>query len=138
VLRIGRTKAEKAGVSLTLEQGMAYALPYPDNAYDRVLSSLMFHHLTTQDKQRAMKEVYRVLRPGGSFWIVDFGPPQGTWSRLVSPIMARLEEVSDNHQGLLFTMLRQAGFEAVADQAHFAILFGTLVLYVGRKAARNV
>ena len=137
VLRIGRVKAEKVGVVLTLEQGMAYELPYPDASYDRVLSSLMFHHLTTQDKQRAIKEVFRVLRPGGSFLIVDFGRPQGTWSRLISPVMARLEEVSDNHQGLLFTMLRLAGFEEVTDQAHFATLFGTLVLCVGRKPTGN-
>ena len=47
VLQIGRAKAEKAGVALTLDQGMAYELPYPDASFDRVLSSLMFHHLTT-------------------------------------------------------------------------------------------
>ena len=82
VLQIGRAKAEKAGVALTLDQGMAYELPYPDASFDHVLSSLLFHHLSTPDKQRAIKEMYRVLRPGGSFLIVDFGQPQGIWSRL--------------------------------------------------------
>jgi ubiquinone/menaquinone biosynthesis C-methylase UbiE len=135
VLRIGRSKAQKAGVTLTLDQGMAYELPYTDASFDQVLSSLMFHHLTTQDKQRAIKEVYRVLRPGGSFLIVDFGRPQGIWSRLVSPVMARLEEVADNHKGLLLTMLRLAGFEAVTDFDHFATLFGTLYLYQGHKVS---
>ena len=135
VLQIGRAKAKKAGVALTLDQGMAYELPYPDASFDRVLSSLMFHHLTTQNKQRAIKEVYRVLRPGGSFLIVDFGRPQGIWSRLILPVMARLEEVADNYKGLLLTMLRLAGFEAIASTANFETLFGTLVLYAGRKPA---
>jgi len=136
VLQIGRAKAEKAGVTLTLDQGMSYELPYPEASFDRVLSSLMFHHLTTPDKQRAIQEVYRVLRPGGSFLIVDFGRPKGIWSRMVSPVMVRLEEVSDNHKGLLLTMLRLAGFEAVTDLAHFATLFGTLSLYQGHKVSK--
>jgi ubiquinone/menaquinone biosynthesis C-methylase UbiE len=136
VLQIGRAKAEKAGVALTLDQGMAYDLPYLEASFDRVLSSLMFHHLTTQDKQRAIQEVYRVLRPGGSFLIVDFGQPQGIWSGLVSPVMARLEEVADNHKGLLLTLLHQARFEAVTGTVNFATLFGTLYLYQGHKGSK--
>lgn len=135
VLRIGRTKADSAGVLLTLDQGMAYDLPYADDSFDRVVSSLMFHHLTTQDKQRAMKEAYRVLRAGGSFWIVDFGPPLGIWSRLISPFMAHLEEVLELHKGLLLSMMRLAGFKEAMTRTRFKILFGTLYLYTGRKVA---
>lgn len=133
VLQIGRAKAEKAGVQLTLDHGMAYDLPYPDGSFDRVISSLMFHHLTSQDKQQTMKEVYRVLHPGGSFWIVDFGRPHGFWSRIVSPMMARLEEVGDLHKGLLLTMLSLAGFKAVSSPVRFATIFGTLYVYSGKK-----
>lgn len=133
VLEIGRSKAGKAGVDLKLDHGLAYDLPYPDQSFDRVVSSLVFHHLTTQDKQQAMKEVFRVLRPGGSFWIVDFGPPKGIWSRFVSPIMARLEEAGDNHKGLLLTMLCLAGFQEVTNSTRFATIFGTLYLYSGDK-----
>ncbi len=137
VLRIGQAKAEKAGVHLTLDQGMAYALPYPDGSFDRVVSSLMFHHLSTQDKQRAMNEVYRVLRPGGSFWIADFGRPQGTWSHFVSPFMARIEAAGDNHRGLLLTMLGTAGFQGITSPVRLATLFGTLYLYSGQKIDRK-
>ena len=133
VLKIGQSKADRAGVHLTLDQGMAYELPYADSSFDRVVSSLMFHHLATQEKHQTMKEVFRVLRPGGSFWVVDFGPPQGIWSRFISPLMARLEEVGDNHKGLLLTMLGLAGFQEVTRPARFANIFGTLYLYAGQK-----
>lgn len=133
VLKIGQSKADKAGVELKFDHGLAYDLPYPDQSFDRVVSSLMFHHLTTQDKQQAMKEVYRVLRPGGSFWIVDFGPPKGLWSWFASQIMARLEEVGDNHKGLLLTMLCLAGFTEVTNTTWFPTIFGTLYLYSGDK-----
>ena len=132
-LKIGQAKAEKAEVVLTLDHGMAYALPYPDVSFDRVLSSLMFHHLTSKDKMRTMREVHRVLRPGGSFLVVDFGKPRGLWSKLISPLMARLEEVADNHKGLLIDMMGQAGFLPAGATASFHTIFGTLYLYQGRK-----
>jgi len=135
-LKIGQEKAEKAGVVLKLDHGMSYALPYPDASFDRVLSSLMFHHLTSQDKMRTMREVHRVLRPGGSFLVIDFGKPRGLWSKLVSPIMASLEEVADNHKMLLINMMGQAGFLAVGTRASFETIFGTLYLYQGRKQSR--
>lgn len=134
VLQIGRSKAEKVGVRLTLDKGSAYDLPYQNHSFDRVVSSLLFHHLTTQNKQKTMKEVYRVLRPGGSFWIVDFGRPQGPWARLISPIMARLEEASDNHKGQLLAMLSLAGFSEPTSPVRCATIFGTLYLYSGHKA----
>ena len=64
VLAIGRAKAAKAGAAIILDQGMSFRLPYSDESFDRVLSSLLFHHLNTENKQRTLDEVYRVLRPG--------------------------------------------------------------------------
>lgn len=66
ILHIGRKKIEKAGINITLTRGMAFNLPYLNASFDRVLSSLMFHHLTRENKVRSLKEVHRVLRPGGS------------------------------------------------------------------------
>lgn len=53
------------------EQVYAQRLPYPDESFDRVLSSMMLHHLDSHVKTEAMREAYRVLRPGGSMHIVD-------------------------------------------------------------------
>jgi ubiquinone/menaquinone biosynthesis C-methylase UbiE len=135
VLEIGRAKAEKAGINITLDQGMSFDLPYPDRSFDRALSSLVFHHLTTHNKQRTMAEVLRVLRPGGELHIADFGKPNTTWARLISLFMARLEEASDNFKGRLPVLLRTAGFDQVGEQGHYATFFGTLALYQARKPA---
>lgn len=133
VLAIGRSKAAKAGAVIILDQGMSFQLPYPDESFDRVLSSLLFHHLTKDNKQRTLDEVYRVLRTGGEFHLADLSQPRTLWARLVSPVMARLEEVSDNHKGLLPVMMRQTGFELVVEGSHFSTLFGTLTIYGGQK-----
>ena len=133
VLAIGRAKAAKAGAAIILDQGMSFRLPYSDESFDRVLSSLLFHHLNTENKQRTLDEVYRVLRPGGEFHLADLSRPRNLLARLVSPLMARLEDVSDNHKGLLPVMMRQAGFKLVEDGVHFSTLFGTLSIYRGQK-----
>lgn len=126
VLEIARSKAATAGVNLAFDYGMAYQLPYPDGSFDRVLSSLVFHHLVSEDKRRTIGEVYRVLQPGGEFHIVDFGIPRGLYGKLVSPFMKRLEQASDNVSGLLPVMMRDAGFEQVEESAHYTTIFGSL------------
>ena len=133
VLAIARAKATKAGLETTFDLGMAFEMPYPDHSFDRVLSSLVLHHLTTENKQRALHEVYRILRPGGELHVVDFGRPHTAWARLISRTLQRFEEVEDNLKGLLPEMFRQAGLDQVAETARYATVFGTLSLYQGQR-----
>ena len=133
VLAIARAKAAKAGVEIKLDHGMAFQMPYPENTFDRVLSSLVLHHLTTENKQHTLREVVRILRPSGELHIVDFGKPHTVWARLISRTMLRFEQVADNIKGLIPTMFHQAGFDRVAETARHTTVFGTLSLYQGQK-----
>lgn len=51
----------------------AYAqeLPFDNGEFDRALSSMMLHHLDQATKTAAARELFRVLRPGGSVHVVD-------------------------------------------------------------------
>ena len=133
VLVLAREKATAAGVAIRFDQGLATALPYDDAAFDRVLSSLMLHHLTTVDKVRALCEAWRVLRPDGELHILDFGPPQNALAWLISQVFRRMERTADNIAGRLPAMFRQAGFTAIAQTAQQMTILGTLTLYRGRK-----
>ena len=68
-------KAMAAAVSIRFDQGFANALPYADASFDRVFSSLMFHHLPQNAKLATLCEVRRVLKPGGSLHLLDFVEP---------------------------------------------------------------
>ena len=76
ILRIARKKVVKSGLTISLDIGMAYALPYPDGYFDRVVSSMVMHHLLSESKSRTMAEIHRVLKPRG-----EFGPTDATLSR---------------------------------------------------------
>ena len=132
VLEIARQKANDLDAAIQFDEGMAYKLPYPDNSFDRVLSSLVFHHLTTKDKERTLSEIYRVLKPDGELHLADFGEPKGLYAKSVSWVMSRFERVDDNINGRIPEMFRKAKF-SVAKTFEFLTLFGTLAFLRGSK-----
>ncbi len=128
ILNIARTKAKAQSAAIQLDKGLAFELPYPDGHFDRVLSSLVMHHLTTRDKLRTFAEIHRILKSAGQVHIADFGPPANQYSRVISRLLARLEPVADNIEGRLPQMLQEAGFERVQAHDQFQTAFGTLAL----------
>jgi ubiquinone/menaquinone biosynthesis C-methylase UbiE len=70
-LRRAERKAAKAGITASWERGFAQELPQPDGSVDRVLSTLMFHHLDVLAQDALLAEVRRVLRPGGLLLFAD-------------------------------------------------------------------
>ena len=72
MLARANSKAKRAGAEIFFKQAFAQALPFPDAQFDTVLSSVMLHHLPRKVRQGAIKEVRRVLKPGGRVLAVDF------------------------------------------------------------------
>ena len=135
VLKIARSKASQALIDIEWKKGLAYHLPYPDNSCDRVVSSLVMHHLVNEDKVRAFKEIYRILRVGGEFHMVDFGPPHNFYERILVLFDRWLEEAEDNAKGLLPYMIQKAGFQHVDETFHLTTIFGALSMLRATKGA---
>lgn len=128
ILKIAREKANKADLEIEFTEGLADRLPYPDGAFQRVLTSLMTHHLDHTQKLAAFREVYRVLAPGGELHLLDFGLPHSVFGRLLAPILRNMEEAGDNLRGNLPEMIRSAGFSSMLETEHFTTLFGDLTV----------
>jgi ubiquinone/menaquinone biosynthesis C-methylase UbiE len=134
ILEIAKSKIEKEGLDITLDQVMAFELPHPDGSFDHVVSNLVFHHLTSENKVRTFREIFRVLKPGGELHVAEFGKPHNTIMWLISLFTRLFEEVSDNVKGLLPDMFRNAGFADVEETDQYMTINGTLSLYRARKA----
>jgi len=127
VLNIARDKSH--GTDIQWDEGLAASLPYPDSVFDRVVTSLVIHHLTTHDKLRAFNEIYRVLKPNGELHILDFGVPHSSITRLMTKYMRSLEEAADNFDGLIPLFITEAGLGSVNETAHFVTIFGPLSMW---------
>lgn len=130
---IARAKAARSGLDVTFERGTATRLRYSHASFDRVLTTLVLHHLRTDDKRRACREMFRVLRPGGGLQAIDFGRPHTQLMRAISLVVRHFEEVDDNVRGLLPATFVAAGFADVRQTARVATVFGTLAARVAVK-----
>jgi ubiquinone/menaquinone biosynthesis C-methylase UbiE len=117
---------------------MAFEVPYPDASFNRVISSLLFHHLTREKKERTLKEIFRVLRQGGELHVADWGKARN-WPMRVAFLLVQMldgfETTADNVNGLLLEMFRSAGFEEVQETIRYMTIVGPLSLYSARKSA---
>lgn len=137
VLSLASRKAKDAGIPVQFDQAMSYDLPYPNAHFDRVVSSLFFHHLSRENKSRTMEEIHRVLKPGGQLHVAD-------WGRAANPAMRGLflaiqfldgfSNTQDNVSGRLPGLFKHAGFTQISEMQSFATVFGTMALYSARKA----
>ena len=72
MIELARRKAARQKADIDFRVGVVERLPYPDDSFDVVLSSLMMHHLPADLKPIALAEVRRVLKLNGRLVIVDF------------------------------------------------------------------
>lgn len=83
MIEIARRRAYQVGSMARFELGVAEALPMADGVAHAVTSSFFFHHLPSEVKREAVREMWRVLAPGGRLVITDYG-----WARGIVGLIA--------------------------------------------------
>jgi ubiquinone/menaquinone biosynthesis C-methylase UbiE len=127
-----RRKAERAGVSIRFDQGFADALPYPDASFDRVFSSLMFHHVPPDAKLTTLREVRRVLKPGGSFHLLDFEPEGSPSHNPLARWLHASERMQGNSREEILTWMREAGLFDPRLVDSDQPIFGRIAYFIAR------
>lgn len=91
MLEIARRKAQEAGINVNFVNGDASNLPFPDNYFDCVGISFAFRNLTYRhpNMSRHLSEIFRVLRPGGRFVIVESSQPANPIIRFLDHLYIR-------------------------------------------------
>jgi SAM-dependent methyltransferase len=121
-------KARRAGLTVKLDCGFADELAYSDASFDRVLSSLMFHHLDAGLRVASLQEARRVLRPGGSLHLMDFG---GDTRHLhgLARLARRSDTLRDNWDDRIPALMREAGFSEPTETGQLGMHMGRLTYY---------
>ncbi|QQG28712.1 bifunctional demethylmenaquinone methyltransferase/2-methoxy-6-polyprenyl-1,4-benzoquinol methylase UbiE [Pectobacterium carotovorum] len=103
MLKVGREKLRNKGIidNINYVQANAEALPFPDDFFDCITISFGLRNVT--DKNKALRSMYRVLKPGGRLLVLEFS----------KPVIKQLSKVYDAYS---FHILPKIG-EAVASDA---------------------
>jgi ubiquinone/menaquinone biosynthesis C-methylase UbiE len=126
-----RRKAQRAAVSIQLDQGFSDELPYTECSFNRVFSSFMLHHLQAAEKETALREVRRVLRPGGRFHLLDFATPDSNSTGRITRWLHSGHHLKDNSDEQILSLMRQAGLSDPKRVARQALLIGHIAYYQG-------
>jgi ubiquinone/menaquinone biosynthesis C-methylase UbiE len=124
-----RKKAAREALAIHFDQGFGDQLPYPEASFDRALSSFMFHHLPTEQKGRTLREVHRVLKPGGEFHMADFEGPQDREQGFLWRLLHSNHHLKDNSAANVIALMKAAGFADAAKVGRLSKLFGGVAYY---------
>lgn len=147
MLAIGRDKASRAGATTSMTAGDAQRLPFTDGAFDAL--TMAFGIRNVPDRPCALREMARVVRPGGRVAILELSEPQsGPLAPLARLYIRRLvprvgawlagEPEYAYLQRSIAAFPPPAAFAALMEQAGIAVqevrplTFGACVLYLGQ------
>lgn len=122
MLRNGRDRLLDAGIALPLVQCDAEALPFPDRRFDCVTIAFGLRNVTR--KERALAEMYRVLRPGGRALVLEF-----------SQVWAPLRPLYDAYS---FGVLPRLGRLVAGDADSYRYLAESIRVHPGQEALRGM
>lgn len=115
MIDVARNKAKQSGANVMFDVGLIEKLPFAEATFDVVISRLVIHHLPDDLKLQGFAEIFRVLKPGGVFFIADFKSP-------TNPILAHVTSMLVGHQMMMQSnvsslppMFKRTGFIDVAS-----------------------
>ena len=148
MLGVGRDRLLNEGVILPVSLADAEKLPFPDNYFNLVSVAFGLRNMT--HKEAALKEMYRVLKPGGTLLVLEFSkvfkplaPVYDVYSFKLLPLMGKfIAKDADSYQYLaesirmhpdqeeLKSLMKQVGFGHVD---YHNMTGGVVALHVGIK-----
>jgi len=108
-----RANAQREMSPSLFRVGVIEDLPFQENSFERVLSSLMLHHLPPDVKLMGLAEVRRVLKPEGRLLLVDIDRPVSKLWWIVAWPLKLWSHTIDQVRGNIGTFLQQAGFSDI-------------------------
>ncbi len=117
-----REKASKAGLDIDFRVASIDYLPYPDGCFDRVTSSMMFHHLPVDIKEKGVREIHRVLKAQGRFFLCDFLTPHPLTAPLMFLLLVWMRSTRYQLFGKLPDLIEECGFSTSELVGHGAFL----------------
>jgi ubiquinone/menaquinone biosynthesis C-methylase UbiE len=133
---IAEYKLDKHNLKVALHLYDGNRLPFADNSFDKIFSSLVFHQLDAFTKHHCLLELHRVLKPNGKLLVGDWGAARNKWIRFsfyAVQLLDGFKTTSDNIKGFLPQFISDAGFYGVSEVDYINTKIGTYCYYTAIK-----
>jgi ubiquinone/menaquinone biosynthesis C-methylase UbiE len=134
ILRRARRKLEAAGIVVTLKAGYLRDVGalLAGTGVNKIASSLVFHQVPLAEKRAGLSSIYSALPPGGELHVADNGLQRTRLMRGLFRIVQCVdgyENTQPNADGILPSLMKEAGFAQVKESSVIPTLTGSLPLY---------
>lgn len=141
VLERAERKLRSASVKADLYRGYIRDIGrlLADAGVNKIVSSLVFHHLSLPEKRVGLSAMFRVLKVGGELHIADYGLQSTRLMRGLFRLVQWVdgyEQTQPNAEGVLPQLMEQAGFHAVEEPLAISTPSGMISLYRAIRAPR--
>ena len=113
MLDIAKRKLEKYRFrNVTFLKANAEEIPYPDSYFDKVTAFVALHEMNHEGRINTLREIYRMLKPGGNALIADYDLPEKIGGILLTGLLLRMfegETARDMIQRGIDSEIREAG-----------------------------
>lgn len=79
MIELSQRKSAQAGEEINFQLASIDDIPFPANHFDVVMCSFMIFHMSEKTRQKGIAEIYRVLKPGGRWLVLDSATPTRPW-----------------------------------------------------------
>jgi ubiquinone/menaquinone biosynthesis C-methylase UbiE len=122
-------KAAQAGLAIQFTQGFADELPFPDASFDRVFSTLMFHHVPKDAKDKTLREVRRALKPDGTFHLMDVDAARRGRDGLLVRLLHSAHHMPDDAEDRMLSRMSAAGLRNAKRTGEDKLLLWRVAYY---------
>jgi len=132
VISIAEHKIKTKGLNIPIKRFDGQNLSFAGHQqFDKIVSSFVFHHIPTALKRTLFAQLYRIIKPGGEFYVADFGKLKNFNTKVAFNFFRRVDGKDNtqiNAEGLLPEFIKGGGFDDVQILSSYNTLFGTVDL----------